>query len=225
MNYRTQQQQTRAMISMSPCFHPAKLSDVRHQAARLGSHCHLHMSMSRCAHDRMKRSSPIQATAPRMAAPPAHGCTARRPLPPQATPSPGRRAHDEETAPGFTANYEAAMTMSALYSLERPAAIPLEEHERRRRRKDTAEIVEVSARGWGGGALGEAGGAEAAMPPSRNMCSGRTRQRYWRWVHGGGERGEEHERRRKQKGTVEIVEVPPPIEDQSFSLPPLPPPF
>jgi hypothetical protein len=54
-----------------------------------------------------------------------------------------RRTRDEDTAPGFTANYERAFTISELYSLERPAPIPLEEHEQRRRRKDQAEIVEV----------------------------------------------------------------------------------
>ncbi|KAG1672362.1 hypothetical protein FOA52_010980 [Chlamydomonas sp. UWO 241] len=49
---------------------------------------------------------------------------------------------------GFTPNYNEAMTMSQLYTAveDRPVAIPLEEHEERRRRRDTADIVEAAAR-------------------------------------------------------------------------------
>ena len=157
------------MASMRPCLH---LSDgARQHVARLGSY--YRHPVSRCAHGhgRPARSSPTQAIPPRTAAPSLHGRMARRPLPLQAT-SPGRRARDEETAPGFTANYEAAMTMSALYSLERPAAIPLEEHERRRRRKDTAEIVEVGTWGLGGSGGSTSGGG------------GRTQRRLSRWGEG-----------------------------------------
>ncbi len=38
--------------------------------------------------------------------------------------------------------------MADLYNVQRPAPIPVEEHERRRRAKDTAEIVQASAWSW-----------------------------------------------------------------------------
>lgn len=45
---------------------------------------------------------------------------------------------------GFTDRYEKAFTMAELYALERPPPIPLTEHQERRKRKDTEEIVEAA---------------------------------------------------------------------------------
>ncbi|KAG2485520.1 hypothetical protein HYH03_015792 [Edaphochlamys debaryana] len=42
--------------------------------------------------------------------------------------------------------YEQAYSMSQLYAAERPAPIPLDEHERRRQVKDVAEVVEAGRR-------------------------------------------------------------------------------
>ncbi|GAX73488.1 hypothetical protein CEUSTIGMA_g940.t1 [Chlamydomonas eustigma] len=56
------------------------------------------------------------------------------------------RERNDQTEPGFTAQYIKAMSMAELYAVERPPAIPLEEHERRRRIRYAAEIVEAAVR-------------------------------------------------------------------------------